>query len=302
MDGNPNDILMQLSAALADRVDAAAPMLAAIGTGTQQTLSGILWRPDAVVTSEQALPDQESYSVILHDGTEAAAKLAGRDRGTNVAALRLATAVATPAQPWVGAEPRTGALALALGARPAPTARLALVHAIGPAWHSMAGGHIERLIRLDMRSSRAEEGGPVIDATGGLLGMATAGPRRRALVIPHQTIARVLEPLLAEGRVARGWLGVGLQPVAVPETLREQADGQDAGLMVVSLAAGGPAEQAGILPGDILMSLDGTRLSRPREIRFLLGPERVGKEAEIRLLRAGALQACRVTIGARPAG
>ena len=120
-------------------------------------------------------------------------------------------------------------------------------------------------------------------------------------MIPHQTIARVLDPLLAEGRVPRGWLGVGLQPVSVPELLRGEA-GQDSGLMVVSLAAGGPAERAGILPGDILLSIDGERLRRARAIRSLLGPERIGKEAEIRLLRAGALQACRMTIAARPAG
>ena len=77
---------------------------------------------------------------------------------------------------------------------------------------------------------------------GRLIGMSTSGPRRRALVIPAATIERVLDPLLADGRIARGWLGVGLQRVLVPERFRDAA-GRDAGLMVVGLASGAPAEQ-----------------------------------------------------------
>ncbi len=295
-----DDILTQLSDALANRVAAASPMLAAIGGCRGRTLSGILWRADAVVTSEQALADQESYPVTLHGGVESTARLAGRDTGTNVAVLRLETPASAQPGLTLAGEPRTGALVLAIGAHPDAAARLALIRSVGSAWHSMAGGLIDRTIRLDMRASRAEEGGPVLDATGGLLGMATAGPRGRALVIPHQTIARVLDPLLAEGRIPRGWLGVALQPVSIPDSLRAAA-GQESGLMVVSLASGGPAEGGGILPGDILLAIDGEPLRRPRAIRHVLGPERVGKESEIRLLRAGAAQTLRLVVAARPA-
>jgi S1-C subfamily serine protease len=300
VDGTSNNMLAELSASVADRIAAAAPMLAAIGARTGRTYSGILWQTDAVVTSEQALPDAQQYAITLNDGTERSARLAGRDRGTNVAVLRLDQPAAASV-PIVGPEARVGAFVLALGAQPEVVARLALVQAVGPAWHSMAGGHIDRLIRLDMRSSRAEEGGPVIDASGGVHGMATAGPRGRALVIPHQTVARVLGPLLAEGRVPRGWLGVGLQPVAVPDNLQAAA-GQDRGLMVVSLASGGPAEQAGIFQGDILLSLDGQSLHRPRSIRGLLDRVPIGTVVEVRLLRAGQPHSVGVTISARPGG
>jgi S1-C subfamily serine protease len=288
------DILSDLSTAFAERVAGAAPLIAAIDTGGRWPLAGILWRPDVIVTSEQALPEEQRYTVQLPGGTEAAAQPAGRDPGTNVALLRL-EGTATSTQPVAG-EARVGALALALGA--GPSARLAMVQAVGPAWTSMAGGHIEALIRLDLVASRTEEGGPVIDAAGGLLGMATAGPRRRALVIPHATIARSIDPLLTEGRVRRGWLGVGLQPVSVPESLRATA-GQDAGLMVVSLASQGPAERAGILPGDIILTVSGERMTRPRAVRAILSG--VGREVEIKLLRAGALQTVNITIAPRPA-
>ncbi|MBN9562652.1 MAG: serine protease, partial [Alphaproteobacteria bacterium] len=192
------------------------------------------------------------------------------------------------------------ALALVAGAGGGVTVRLAAVREAGPAWHSAAGGRIDALLRLDMRASRAEEGGPVVDAAGRLIGMATAGPRGRALVIPHATIARAVQSILAHGTMRGGWLGVGLQPVSIPQGLRA-ACGQESGLMAVSIAAGGPAEQAGILPGDILLALDGEAMIRLRGIRGKLGAERVGQAVEIRLMRGGVVQAVRLTVGARPA-
>ncbi|MBV8401419.1 MAG: hypothetical protein JOZ17_22240, partial [Acetobacteraceae bacterium] len=89
MDDNNGDILARLSEALSNRVESSRPLLAGVATGAGRTLSGILWRADAVVTSEQALPDQESFTVSLPDRSETLARLAGRDPGTNVAVLRL---------------------------------------------------------------------------------------------------------------------------------------------------------------------------------------------------------------------
>ena len=167
------------------------------------------------------------------------------------------------------------------------------------AWHSMAGGRIDALIRLDTRLG-ADEGGPVLSLAGGLIGMSTSGPRRRTIVIPAATLTRVIDPLLADGRIARAWLGIGLQPVMIPDSLR-QPTGRDSGLMVVGLAGGGPAEAAGILPGDIVLDIDGDAVNRPRALSALLGPERIGQNAALRVLRAGTVQAIDVTIAARPA-
>jgi S1-C subfamily serine protease len=292
------DLLEQFSAGLADRVAAAAPVVVAIGTGRRH-VSGLLWRPDVVATSAQALPDRAEFT-LRHTGGEQRAKLAGRDAGTNVALLRLAQPL-TGTLPAVAPPPRVGTLALLLGGDEAgaPTGRLAMVHATGPEWHSQAGGRIDALLRLDARLG-SDEGGPVLDLAGRLLGMSTAGPRRRALVIPAATIARVLEPLLAEGRIARGWLGVGLQPVMVPDSLRAAAGG-DSGMMVMGLAEGGPAAAAGVLPGDIVLDLDGTPVRRLRALAALLGPDRIGQTVTLRLLRAGAVQSLPVVIAARPA-
>jgi S1-C subfamily serine protease len=264
-------------------------------------VSGILWRPDVVVTSAQELPDRSDFN-LRRAGAEFSAKLVGRDPGTNVALLRLAQPIEAALPPAAAtAPPRVGALALLIGADDtgAPTGRLGMVHVTGPEWHSQAGGKIDALVRLDARLG-VDEGGPVLDAAGGLLGMSTAGPRRRALVIPAATVDRVLDPLLAEGRIARGWLGVGLQPVMVPDSLRAAA-GRDSGMMVVNLAAGGPAAAAGVLPGDIMLDLDGTPVRPARALAAAMGPERIGQSVTLRLLRAGALQTLPVVIAARPA-
>jgi S1-C subfamily serine protease len=291
------DIIAQLSTALADRLGAAAPAVVALKTGSRPR-SGILWRADVVVTSEQIVGEHDS-AVVVQGGTEVAAKLAGRDPTTNVAVFRLETPL-TAALPVPGTSPRAGSLALVVGADPSgsPTGRLAMVHAIGPEWHSMAGGRIDTLIRLDVRLG-ADEGGPVLGADGAFLGMSTAGPRRRALVIPAATIARVVDPLLEQGHIPRGWLGVGLQPVAIPDS-HQSSTGQTRGAMVLQLVANGPAQNAGVLPGDILLSIDDFRFGQRRGLASLMGPDRIGKAVTLRLLRAGALKEIGVVIAARP--
>jgi S1-C subfamily serine protease len=296
------DIIEQLSSALAERIAGAATSVVALKAGARPR-SGILWRPDVVVTSEQVVGEQES-AVIVQGGAEVAAKLAGRDPTTNVAVFRLETPLSggLPARGAAhgAAMPRVGSLALVVGADPAgaATGRLAMVHATGPAWHSMAGGRIDTLIRLDVRLG-ADEGGPVLDPAGGFLGMSTSGPRRRALVIPAATIARVVDPLLEHGHIARGWLGVGLQPVAIPDSL-QSATGQARGAMVLQLVANAPAQQAGVLPGDILLSVDDFRFGQHRGLASLMGPDRIGKTVMLRLLRAGEMKDIGVVIAARP--
>jgi S1-C subfamily serine protease len=312
------DVIELMSEAFANRVAEAASCVVAVGAGHWQR-SGILWRPDLVVTSEQLLGERTEFSVshgaavtgaaaagtmgatpgATTGGTTVVGRLAGRDPGTNVALLRL-DAPLLGVLPEAAPVPRVGSLALVLGADAtgAPTGRLAMLHAVGAEWHSQAGGRIDALLRLDVRLG-ADEGGPVLMPGGKLLGMSTSGPPRRTLVIPAATIERVLPALLADGHVARGWLGVGLQPVAVPDTMRTAA-GYKSGMMVVSLADGAPAAVAGVLPGDIVLDVDGTPARRARSLAAALGPERIGHPVSLRLLRAGELRTLSVLITARP--
>jgi len=294
------DALTRLSDALAARTAAAAGLVASVHVPHSRPRSGILWRRDVIVASEQVFPKTEAVEIVVADGRRIAAKVAGRDRGTNVVALRLDAPVdvALPA----AAEPQLGAITLALGAGPsgAPIARLGVVRSLGPAWHSLAGGHIDRRITLDFLIGRAAEGGPVLDASGRLLGMSTGGPGGRALVIPAATVERVLDPLLATGRIDRGWLGVALHPVTLPEAAKAEGD-QQRGLMVMQVAQDGPAAKAGVLAGDILVAVDGAPAARPTEISRRFGAESIGKQVELRLVRSGAPLTLTATITARPA-
>jgi S1-C subfamily serine protease len=301
MPDQTRDALLQFSDALTARVAAAAGLVASIHAPHSRPRSGILWRRDVVVASEQVFPKAETAEIVLADGRHIAARVAGRDRGTNIVALRLEAPidVAAPA----AAEPRLGGLALGLGADPggAPIVRLGVVRSLGPAWHSVAGGRIDRRISLDFPVSRGEEGGPVLDAAGHMLGMSTGGPGGRALVIPTATIERVIDPLLAAGRIDRGWLGLALHPVTLPDTMRAEG-AQQRGLMVMQVVQDGPAAKAGVLAGDILVAVDGAPASRPTEIARQFGPESVGKRVELRVVRSGALRVLATTITARPAG
>jgi S1-C subfamily serine protease len=306
--------LVQLSAAIGALAAAARPRVAAIALRGHPARSGTLWRPNVVVASEQALPDGDEAEIILSGAGRRAARIVGRDAGSNIAVLRFDAA----ASPWEAApaaqEPQPGALVLAFGADGVPengtegeaeatagvSVRLGAIHSVGPAWHSRAGGHIARRILLDIGLGRREEGGPVLDAAGGLLGISTLGPRRRVLVIPAATVERVLDPLLTKGRVERGWLGAAVQPVIVPEALQAEA-GQSLGLMVIGVTRDGPAAQAGVLAGDILLAVDGTSVGGPSQLARILDGQAIGNAIVLRLIRAGGFMSLGATVGTRPA-
>jgi S1-C subfamily serine protease len=294
------DFLAQFSNALAARAEAAKNAVVAIRLAHGRHITGMAWRSDLVVASEQSLPRKDEFELVAAGGSVLNAKIAGRDPSTNIAILRLATPIASPS--IAAGEARTGAVALAIGSDGAGgvSARLGLVNLAGPEWHSSRGGLIDRRIVLDVSLGRREEGGPVFDAAGGCLGMSTFGPRGQVIAIPTATIERIVPQLAKDGRIARGWLGVALQAVAVPDALRESAD-QSSGLMVMSVVEGGPAAQAGIVAGDIILSVDGTPAHRFRKIARHFGADSIGRKTDVRLIRSGAVMTVQTTIAERDA-
>ncbi|HVC58822.1 MAG TPA: PDZ domain-containing protein [Acetobacteraceae bacterium] len=297
-------LLAQLSDGLAAQVAAAASWVTAIRVGGNRHIAGIVWRSDVVVTSDQALPAQDSYSLAVSAGTLLPARAARRDPATNLACLNLDTpAMATPIRAAV--DPAVGGLALALGAAAdgSPTVRLTAIHRVSHG-HANGSGPLGEAIMLDLAANLVPEGGPVLDARGGLLGMASAGPQGEALVIPYATITRFLDPLgmaktLPATQTRRGWLGVALQPITVPETLRAVA-GQSSGRMVVSLTPGGPAEHAGLRLGDVLLAIDGQSVSGQQGLRAFIRADRIGSAIDIRLMREGAVRGVTLTIAPQP--
>jgi S1-C subfamily serine protease len=226
--------------------------------------------------------------------------LVGRDPTTDIAVLRVRDA-AVKALRW--GEPsslKVGNLVVALG-RPGRTVRatIGIVSVLGDAWQTPAGGRIDRYLEADVALYPGFSGGPLIDAAGNVHGINTAGLRRGgSLTVVTPTIRRVVEALVAHGRIRRGYLGIATQPVRLAPVLAERVQ-QRRGLLVMEVEPGSPAEQGGLLLGDTLLQVAGQPVRYPEELFGLLGGDRIGAPVSVRVLRAGAPQEISVTVGER---
>ena len=294
--------LRALSANLTELVGNAGNGVVGVRSHGRLVASGFVWKTGAVVTASDALEADDEISLLLADGRTVAATLAGRDPTTDIAVLRVGDTALQPLQTSASNAARVGQIVVALGrGREGVTANLGMVAVAGAAWQRMRGGNSEGLIRLDMRLEPRAEGGLVINADGAVLGMAVFGPRRKPLVIPVATVERIGAKLLADGRIWRGYLGLGLQSLRLDEALAQaHALSDRRGIMVVSLDPTGPARAAGMHVGDIIIGLNGEAVSGVRSLHARLTPESVGSSAELRIVRAGEIATANVTIGASP--
>lgn len=254
--------------------------------------SGFVWRPGLVVTADEALADEGSIEVTLPGGEVVAASVKGRDASTDIALLRIERSDLPPATASHEAV-ETGALAIVVGASEgSPMAALGIVARAAGAWRSFRGGSIDARIELDIALRSSAEGALALDATGHAIGMAVLGPRRRVLVIPTLTVERVAAKLDAEGRIARGYLGLGLQSVRIGDN--------DVGAMVMSVDARGPGAMADIRQGDVIVRWNGHTFGGVQALLRELGPDSVGCVVRVTATRGGEPIEFDVTIGTRP--
>jgi S1-C subfamily serine protease len=290
-DQSASSLLLSLSTELAGLIRDVAPSLVSIQSARAQS-TGFSWRPGLIVAAENALPDDGEPSILAHDGASSPARVVGRDPSTDVALLRIERSD-LPKAPPAGAPPAPGALAVVAGAREgAASATLGVVSFVGPQWRSLRGGVIDARIELSAALTRVSEGGLALDASGQALGMAVFGPRRRTLVIPMTTIDRVAELLATKGRIARGYLGLGLQPVKLDEG--------GIGAMAISVDPNGPGAAAGVRQGDILAAWNGEPIRGVHQLVRSLGPDSVGASVRLTLRRGGEPIETTLTIGERP--
>ena len=297
-----NEVLASLSEALAGVAEQGGRGLVRVEARRRLPASGIVWSADGlIVTAHHVIRRDDQIRVGLPDGETVAASLVGRDPTTDLAVLRAEAGGLTPAA-WAGHdELRVGHMVLALG-RPGRTvqATLGIVSALGDAWRTPAGGQLDRYLQTDVVMYPGFSGGPLVDPAGKVLGLNTSALLRGvSLAVPAPTVQRVAEVLLAHGRVRRGFLGVGTQPVRLPEEIAAELD-QETGLLLVSVNRGGPAGEAGLVLGDTIVGLDGERVRHLDDLAALLSSDRVGAEVPVRILRGGQVQELSVVIGERP--
>lgn len=291
--------LSSFSDHVADLVERAGQSAVGIEARHRMGSSGFLWKPGVIVTADHAIRRDEEIPVILPDGKRVSAEVAGRDPGTDIAVLKVSEATA----PGFTNSPtlRAGEIVVAVGRyEPGVLAAMGIVSTAGGPWKTWRGGELDALLRLDIGAYPRSSGSAVIDSQGRFAGMLTTGLTRTAPVaIPAATIDRVAAELLAHGRVARGYLGVGLQPIMLPAAfVASLKRDQRTAAMVLSVEPDGPAEKGGILLGDVLIEIGGHPIGDTDDVQTALRGS-IGKELPVVVLRGGVRAELQVRPGER---
>jgi S1-C subfamily serine protease len=296
-------VLRSFSNELSNLVQRISPSVVAVHARRHFPSSGVHWGQDLVVTADHTIAREEDVRVTLADGKSVTASLLGRDPGADLAALKVPGLGPAPALNTQD-KPVLGEFALVVGRSPdsGANASFGIIGAASGPWRTWRGGRLDHYIRLDATLYPNSSGGAVINSRGGILGIATSALSRVAgLAISASDITRVTNQLLEKGYVPQGYLGVGVYPVAIPENLKSKLSLQNtAGILILNVEKGGPAERAGVLLGDVLISLDSTPMEEIEDLQTFCASGVISKSVNARFIRAGALIEKSIVAGERP--
>lgn len=295
---------MSFEKRLKDSVRAVGPSVVRVrfGRGHRGALaSGIAWSEDRVITAAHAVPREGTGRIRLDDGREVDAEVRGRDRWTGVALLAVDGGALVPPAFRDPSTLAVGEPVLALG-RPGRSVRasLRIVGALGDEVRTRGGGRIARWIESDRGFPRGFEGGALVDLDGAIVGMNTAAIVRGAdLAIPEETLRASVDALEQHGGARRGYLGVAVQAVRLPDGVRASvADPPDTGVIVLEVAHDGPAAKAGVLLGDVILAIDDAATGDPGDLSASLAA-RTDAAVKLSVLRGGSVTTIDATTTAR---
>lgn len=294
--------LSSFSQALTELVSETASGVVAIKSAAYRVTSGVALSNDLIAVASHSLRRENSVPVIAANGAEATGVILGRDPGVDLAILK-AEGLTTRALPKADSSTlKPGLLAVVVGftADVGATASLGILGAVGPERRIWRGGTLDHFLRLDANVYPSQSGAAVVTAEGQLIGMATpALSRHSTLIVPVSTIERTARELVNQGRIRHGYLGVGVQPVEIPENLRSKMLSESTGLIVLSVETGSPAEKAGLQLGDILLTLNGKAMTDIGELHSALRSDIIDKRVEAIVLRGGTPVILEVTVTER---
>ena len=291
--------LSDLSRDITDLVGRCGPSVVRVDARRGRPASGIVWAENLVLTANHVI-EQEDGIQVSAGAAPIKASVAGRDPGTDLALLRAEGLAAAPAMRGKSTDTRIGQIALALGRPGDLQLTIGIVSAVsGASFRSWRGGETERLIQTTAELLPGFSGGPLLAADGGVIGINSWHLGRGvSRALPVETAETVVESLRAHGRIRRAYLGVGTQPVRLAESVKARV-GQESGLLVVTVDAGGPAGSAGLLQGDTIVALDGTAMGQLDDLFRALRQVEVGSTHSLRVVRAGDIKEVAVTAGER---
>jgi S1-C subfamily serine protease len=296
--------LQNLSNELAGAVERSSASVVAVHARPRINSSGIIWRQNLIITSSEGVRFEDGIKVILPDGKLAEARLRGSDAGTDLSLLEADTGSNPPIEFAEDHKLKTGQLVLAVGrtAFTGPIASFGVISGVSGEWKSWRSGKLDPFVRLDVSVYPTSSGGAAVDAGGALIGMVSTGlSRTSVLAVTRGTVDRVAPKLLDHGYVGRGFLGVALQPVAIPRDLKDKLKlEQDTAVMLLGVEPNGPAASAGLIMGDILLQTGDSVISDAETLADALDSASIGQALSFRVLRAGVIQDVPVRIGERP--
>jgi S1-C subfamily serine protease len=294
-----------LSDQLADAAASAGESIVAVHARPRLPSTGIHWQDGVIVTTDGTVRRDSEITVTLPNGQSLPATLAGRDRRTDLAVLRVAAGSLPTASLGEPASLRPGHLMLALArlGPGGPRVSFGAVSAVGGRWRCWKGGEIDRLLQSNLTLYPGFGGGPLVDSSGQIHGINSGGLSRAfATTIPVETVNRTVGQLLERGYIARGWLGAAMQPVRFnPAAQRRLGLDADSGLVILSVEHDGPAASAGLLVGDVIVKLGGRPIEDVDDLVDALGAtDVVGRTFHLDLVRGGERVKAEVLIGERP--
>jgi S1-C subfamily serine protease len=257
-----------------------------------------------LVTASHAIKRTQDIRIGFAKDADSAADFIGRDPATDLALLRISTSNLSTAEAADANLAKAGQMVIAAGFGHGKTANatLGILTAINGQWRTWRGGKIDQLIQPDITFPPGFSGGPLLNSSGQVLGINTSGlSRRQVVTIPLSTVNRIVEQLKKKGRIAKGYLGVAMYPLSLPHSLQQQFNlPQSSGLIILSVEPQSPANQAGLLIGDVLVKLNDSALHTMEDVQAVLEPESVGKTVKISVIRGGTSLDLPVVVGERP--
>lgn len=297
-----SEYLRSLSDGMADAVEQAGSATVLVNARKRLPVSGVLYDNDLVLSVDHGIEKDEDIQVLSGSGEQAVGKVAGRDPGTDLAIVRLDHPFGSKAA--LAEKPgRVGQPILALG-RPEPEgiqASFGVITMIGGAIRTVRGSVLDQYLATDATPYPGFSGGPLIDLTGGILGINTSGlVGGISLAIPASLAWKTAELLVAHGRVKRGYVGIRSQRVELPDAARSALGrAQASGLLIVGVEPGGPAASANVMMGDILTGLNHETVADQDDLLVKLTGDVVGKAVPLEVIRGGQLTNLTITIGER---